>query len=179
MNQPPKSFVLVQEKRLLAFATACFEKVGLEREHAALVSRLLVNNDLRGVRSHGSRTVDMYCEGFERGAANPRPELKVLHETPTSVVLDGDGTIGYMPMTRAAEGAIAKAQAVGNWDRTGATYRSLRLGGSLLPNVHGSRLHRVLIAGTSEHGKCGRQGVQTASRLLRKSAHQLCHTVGK
>ena len=113
MNQPPQSFVLVQENRLLSFVTACFEKVGLEQEHAALVSRLLVNNDLRGVRSHGSRTVDMYCDGFERGAANPRPEIRVLHETPTSVVLDGDGTIGYMPMTRAAEGAIAKAKAVG------------------------------------------------------------------
>jgi len=59
MNQPPESFVRVQEDRLLSFATACFERVGLEREHAALVSRLLVNNDLRGVRSHGSRTVDI------------------------------------------------------------------------------------------------------------------------
>ncbi|MDE0298074.1 MAG: Ldh family oxidoreductase [Candidatus Poribacteria bacterium] len=113
MNQPPKSFVLVQEDRLLSFATACFEKVGLEAEHAAVVGRLLVNNDLRGVRSHGSRTVDMYCEGFERGAANPRPEIKVLHETPTSTVLDGDGTIGYMPMRRAAEAAISKAKEVG------------------------------------------------------------------
>lgn len=113
MNQPPKSFVQVQENRLIAFVTACFEKVGLEREHAALVSRLLVNNDLRGVRSHGSRTVDIYCDGFERGTTNPRPEIQVMHETPTSIVLDGDGTIGYMPMTRAAEGAIAKAKAVG------------------------------------------------------------------
>ena len=113
MNQPPKSFVQVQENRLIAFVTACFEKVGLEREHAALVSRLLVNNDLRGVRSHGSRTVDIYCDGFARGTTNPRPEIQVMHETPTSIVLDGDGTIGYMPMTRAAEGAIAKAKAVG------------------------------------------------------------------
>ena len=113
MNQPPKSYVLIQEESLLSFAISCFERVGLEAEHAAIVSRLLVNNDLRGVRSHGSRTVDMYCEGFERGAANPRPEVKVLHETPTATVLDGDGTIGYMPMSRAAEAAIAKAKAVG------------------------------------------------------------------
>ena len=34
MNQPPKSFVLVRVRRFLSFATACFEKVGLEREHA-------------------------------------------------------------------------------------------------------------------------------------------------
>ena len=77
-----------KKESLLSFVSSCFERVGLEAEHAAIVSRLLVNNDLRGVRSHGSRTVDMYCEGFERGAANPRPEVKVLHETPTSTVLE-------------------------------------------------------------------------------------------
>ncbi len=42
----------------------------------------------------------------------PGPEVRVLHETPTSIVVDGDGTIGYMPMTRGAEAAIAKAKAV-------------------------------------------------------------------
>ena len=51
MNRPPESFVQVQENRLLAFATACFEKAGLTNDHAALISRLLVNCDLRGVVS--------------------------------------------------------------------------------------------------------------------------------
>ena len=113
MNRPLESFVRVQEDRLLSFSIACFEKVGLEYEHAALVSRLLVNNDLRGVRSHGTCTIDMYCLSFERGTANPRPEVKVLHETPTAVVLDGDGTIGFLPMASAAERAIAKAKEIG------------------------------------------------------------------
>ena len=43
----------------------------------------------------------------------PGPEVRVLHETPTSIVLDGDGTIGYMPMPRAAKADIVKAKAVG------------------------------------------------------------------
>ena len=113
MNRPPESFVRVQEDRLLAFGTACFEKAGLTHEHAALITRLLVNSDLRGVRSHGTRTVNGYCSGFENGSLNPRPDIRRLHETPTAVVLDGDGTLGYLPMARATEGAIAKAKAVG------------------------------------------------------------------
>jgi LDH2 family malate/lactate/ureidoglycolate dehydrogenase len=113
MNRPPEKYVLVREERLLHFATACFEKAGLESEHAALISRLLVNSDLRGVRSHGTRTVDGYCQSFAEGHCNPRPQLKVLKETPTAVVLDGDGTLGYLPMTRATEQAIAKAREVG------------------------------------------------------------------
>lgn len=113
MNRPPETFVLVSEERLLAFATACFEKVGLEPDHAALISRLLVNSDLRGVRSHGTRTVNHYCRAFEEERLNPRPQIRQVHETPTAVVIDGDGTLGYMPMVRATEAAIAKAKEVG------------------------------------------------------------------
>ena len=113
MNQPPESFVHVYEDRLLDFATACFEKAGLETDHARVISRLLVNSDLRGVRSHGTRTVNGYCKSFENGSLNPRPNVRVIGETPTCVVIDGDGTVGYLPMVRAAEHAIRKAQEVG------------------------------------------------------------------
>lgn len=113
MNQPPETFIRVQEDNLLAFSTACFEKVGLNKNHAALISRLLVNSDLRGVRSHGTRLVNGYCSSFENGHINPEPDVDLLHETPTAVVLHGDGTLGYLPMVRATEKAIVKAKKVG------------------------------------------------------------------
>jgi L-2-hydroxycarboxylate dehydrogenase (NAD+) len=113
MNRPPEEFILVQEARLLTFAEACFQAAGIEEEHAKVISRLLVNSDLRGVRSHGTNTLNGYCGGFERGSANPRPDIKMIGETPTSVILDGDGTIGYWPTTKATEGAIEKAREVG------------------------------------------------------------------
>jgi len=113
MNNPPESFVLVTEESLLAYATACFEKVGVESEHAQLISRFLVNSDLRGVRSHGTRAVNGYCRSLAEGGLNPRPDVRLVHETPTAVVYDGDGGLGYLPMQRATEGAIAKAKEVG------------------------------------------------------------------
>ncbi len=113
MNQPPESFVRTSEERLLTFATACFEKVGLDTDHAGLISRLLVNGDLRGVRSHGTRAVNGYCKRFENQSCNPRPNIQVLHETPTATVIDGDGSLGYLPMVQATEHAIRKAKEVG------------------------------------------------------------------
>lgn len=113
MNQPPESFIRVQENSLLAFSTACFEKAGLNKDHAALISRLLVNSDLRGVRSHGTQLVNGYCSSFENEQLNAKPDVRLLHETPTAVVLDGDGTLGYLPMMRATEAAIVKAKEVG------------------------------------------------------------------
>lgn len=113
MNRPPETFVRVQEARLLAFVSACFEKAGLDAAHAALISRLLVNSDLRGVRSHGTNTLNGYCRAFEQDRLNPRPDVRMLHETPTAAVIDGDGTLGYLPMVRATEQAVAKAKQVG------------------------------------------------------------------
>src|SRR5918997_961632 len=113
MNRPPEQFVRVQEAALLEFATTCFERSGLDHDHAALISRLLVNSDLRGVRSHGTRIVNHYCLMFDEGRLNPRPEVRLVHETPTAVVFEGDGTLGYMPMVRTTELAIAKAKQVG------------------------------------------------------------------
>ena len=104
---------MVHEERLLSFATACFEKVGLSPDHAATISRLLVNSDLRGVRSHGTRVVNHYCQMFEDGRLNPQPDIRQVQETPTSVTWDGDGTLGYLPMVMATEGAIARAKQVG------------------------------------------------------------------
>jgi LDH2 family malate/lactate/ureidoglycolate dehydrogenase len=113
INTTPDSFVRVQENRLLDFSIKCFETSGIDTEHATLISRLLVNSDLRGIRSHGTRAMNEYCHAFEQGHHNSAPDVKVIHETPTSVVVDGDGTLGYLPMARATEGAIAKAKEVG------------------------------------------------------------------
>ena len=88
MNQPPEHYILVTEERLLAFATECFRRAGCEDDHAALIARLLVNNDLRGVRSHGTQSAAGYCTGLVEGGYNPRPDVRVVHQTETVVVVD-------------------------------------------------------------------------------------------
>ena len=113
MNRPPEAFIHVQENELVSFTTACFEKVGLSSHHAALISRLLVNSDMRGVRSHGVRAASGYTRTFAEGNCNTRPDVKIVSESPTSVVIDGDGTLGYWPMVDATNCAIQKARETG------------------------------------------------------------------
>ncbi len=113
MNQPPEEFIRVQEQALMDFGVACFAQAGLDQEHAELFTRLLVNSDLRGVRSHGSRNINGYCNTFEQGHANPRPDIRAVQQTAATAVLDGDGSLGYLPMVRAAELAVAKAKSAG------------------------------------------------------------------
>jgi L-2-hydroxycarboxylate dehydrogenase (NAD+) len=113
MNTPPAEYVLVPEPRELAFLENCFARAGLEPESAQLMSRLLTNSELRGVRSHGIGWAPGYCQQLLDGRLNPRPEVRVVHQNATTAVLDGDGSLGYMPTMRATHMAIARARQVG------------------------------------------------------------------
>ncbi|MFC1526905.1 Ldh family oxidoreductase [Candidatus Latescibacterota bacterium] len=113
MNVPPEEYILVREERQLDFLEKCFAAAGLTEADAVTIGRLLTNSEVRGVRSHGIGWAPGYCSGLKDGRLNPRPDLRVVHETPTAVILDGDGGLGYVPMVRVTELAIAKARQVG------------------------------------------------------------------
>jgi LDH2 family malate/lactate/ureidoglycolate dehydrogenase len=113
MNRPPKEFKRIPAEQLQAFAGACLKAAGMRTDHADQLAELLTNGDLRGVRSHGTRTISGYCRALRDGNVNPRPELRVLKETDTAVLVDGDGGLGYAPMMMATELAIPKAKAKG------------------------------------------------------------------
>jgi LDH2 family malate/lactate/ureidoglycolate dehydrogenase len=102
MNRPPLEAVRVAPEPLRAFVAAVFVNVGLSEEDAGLLARLLVLNDLRGVFSHGTRQVPAYVDHFRQGRLNPRPQVRVLSDDGTTVVVDGDGGLGYFPAWRAA-----------------------------------------------------------------------------
>ena len=94
MNRPPEEFKRIPVEQLRAFAAACLKAAGMRADHADQLAELLTNGDLRGVRSHGTRTISGYCRALRDGNVNPRPDLKVLKETDTSVLVDGDGGLG-------------------------------------------------------------------------------------
>ena len=114
MNRPPGEYVRVAEERELAFLTECLVRSGMKsREHAAQTARLLTNSELRGVRSHGINFVPGYCRHFREGRLNPDPRIGVAHETATTVIVDGDGSLGYLPSLLATEKAVEKARSAG------------------------------------------------------------------
>ena len=110
MNHPPQESRRISFAQLRAFGAACLKAAGLRSDHADQLAQLLANSDLRGVRSHGTRAIAGYCSSIRDGAVNPNPDLQVLQDTETTVLVDGDGGLGYAPMMRATELAIAKAK---------------------------------------------------------------------
>lgn len=102
MNIPPKEAIRVSTDALREFVTAVFRQVDLSEEDSGLLARLLVENDLRGVFSHGTRQVPSYVDHFRAGRLNPRPNVSVAADDGSTLLLDGDGGLGYFPAWRAA-----------------------------------------------------------------------------
>lgn len=112
-NTPPEDYVLVQEEAELEFIAECLRRAGAREEDAVTTSRLVTNCDLRSVRSHGINRAPGYCRSLKEGALNTDPQLLRAVDTPTSVVIDGDGGLGYVPMSIGTELAIERARAGG------------------------------------------------------------------
>src|SRR4051794_7818949 len=102
MNVPPSEFVRVQPEPLRVFVREAFLRSGVPEEQAELLAGLLVANDLRGVFSHGTQQTWAYVGHFREGRLNPAPEVRVVQETPTTLIVDGGGGLGYFPAHRAA-----------------------------------------------------------------------------
>ena len=109
MNRPPERFIRIPHERLRDFVFNTGRHVGLPEARASLVADLLVANDLRGVFSHGTVQMATYAILMRDGKLNSRPDVRVVKETPVSLLVDGDGGLGYFACHEGTARVIEKA----------------------------------------------------------------------
>ena len=68
------------------FTTEVLRKVDLPDGDAALIARYLVDVDLRGVVSHGTRQLQRYVPEFREGCINSRPEIARIMDAPSMAI---------------------------------------------------------------------------------------------
>ncbi len=99
---------------LQEFIRKIFSSIGCSQADAALASKVLISADLRGVDSHGTARLSGYIRLFDNGRLNPNPQIKVIHETPSTAVIDGDKGLGLVVAPFAMNIAMQKANNVGS-----------------------------------------------------------------
>lgn len=99
--------------QLLNFSVAIFKKLGCPEVHAAKAAKALIAADLRGIDSHGIARLSGYVRLWEVQRINASPDIRILHETPSTAVVDGDRGLGLVVAQEAMQVAIKKAEAVG------------------------------------------------------------------
>jgi L-2-hydroxycarboxylate dehydrogenase (NAD+) len=94
---------------LIDFTRDVFIKMGCSKEHADTTAKVFLAAELRGLSSHGMIRLKDYYQLWEAKRINVSPNIRIVHETPSTAVLDGDGAIGMIAATKAMEIAIEKA----------------------------------------------------------------------
>src|SRR6187431_2525872 len=100
-------------RRLADFTEAIFNKIGSAPEDAKLATSALLRADLRGIDSHGVARLSGYVRLWEAKRVNATPNIQIVHETPSTAVVDGDAGLGLVVAPYAMQLAIDKAKTAG------------------------------------------------------------------
>lgn len=98
---------------LKEFTKNVFLQMNCSTADALKATDVLLAADLRGVDSHGIARLSGYVRLWENGRINSKPDIKLVHETPSTAVIDGDSGLGLVVAPEAMSYAIRKAEQVG------------------------------------------------------------------
>jgi len=105
--------IKIGHEDLYQFTYAVFTKMGCSPKDAKTASQVLLSADLRGIDSHGVARMIGYVRLWETGRINPSPNIKVVYETPSTAVVDGDSGLGLVVAPFSMNIAIEKAKIAG------------------------------------------------------------------
>jgi len=95
------------------FTTEIFTRMGMPPQDAETEASVLSWANLRGVDSHGVLLIPTYVEWVDRGVMNPRPNIKVLKETPATIFIEADRALGPVVTVLAVKKSLEKARKAG------------------------------------------------------------------
>ena len=99
MDKPSSTTCLFAHGLLIDFATEVLTGVGVPKADARLAADSLVAANLRGVDTHGIVRLPIYVDRLRQGLVNVSPDIKVVSDGPTTVVVDGDAGLGQVAVS--------------------------------------------------------------------------------
>lgn len=95
------------------FAQEVLQRLDVPKPDAESIAEVLMDCELRGYEDHGIWFLAAVVTWYQSGQLNPRPQVRVLRDSPTITLLDGDGGCGVISATQAMEYCISKAKQYG------------------------------------------------------------------
>lgn len=111
MQELPGGRIHMSAAEATELGTRACERIGYASADARVIANHVVDAALCGYEYSGLAKILNIVDSPK--FANPRTPIRTLHETGLSLMLDGGNNVGMLAVYRAAEAAIAKAQAQG------------------------------------------------------------------
>ncbi|MEM2517759.1 MAG: Ldh family oxidoreductase [Candidatus Bathyarchaeia archaeon] len=110
---PPEEFVRVEWESLRSYVADVLKAYNIPEEHSNIVADVLVSADLMGIESHGVQRLRRYTVGIQVGSVNPKTNISIVKESPSTVWIDGGSGLGHVVAYKAMNIAIKKAMDTG------------------------------------------------------------------
>ena len=104
---------MLSRSELESFVCNVFQGIGCSPEDAEGAAKVLVSADARGIESHGVARLSGYIRLWEAKRINPTPNVQIVHETPSTAVIDGDGGLGLVVGPKAMQKVLELAAKAG------------------------------------------------------------------
>jgi L-2-hydroxycarboxylate dehydrogenase (NAD+) len=108
-----KKTIMYQYLYLFDFTKNVFMKMGCCENDSAVIAEVFLAAELRGHPSHGMIRIKDYYELWKSKRINTDPHVSIVHESPSTAVVDGDNAVGMIAARKSMEIAIEKAKTAG------------------------------------------------------------------
>jgi len=98
---------------LFDFTKNAFERMGCSEEDSHVIAEVFLAAEIRGHASHGMLRLKDYYELWKAGRINVKPNVRIVHESPSTAVIDGDNAVGMVAAKKSMLTAIGKAEKAG------------------------------------------------------------------
>jgi L-2-hydroxycarboxylate dehydrogenase (NAD+) len=98
---------------LLNFTKNIFMKMGCSESDSETIADVFLAAELRGHASHGMIRIKDYYQLWKAKRINVNPKIRIVHESPSTAVIDGDNAVGMIAARKSMEIAIEKAKNAG------------------------------------------------------------------
>jgi LDH2 family malate/lactate/ureidoglycolate dehydrogenase len=98
---------------LFDFTKSVFLKMGCSEVDSQIIAEVFMAAEIRDHASHGMIRIKDYYELWKAGRINVNPDVRTVHESPSTAVVDGDNAIGMVAARKSMEIAIEKASKAG------------------------------------------------------------------
>src|SRR5450759_682480 len=104
---------MYQYNYLFGFTKNVFRKMGCSEHDSTIIAEVFLAAELRDQSSHGMIRIKDYYELWKAKRINTNPHVTIVHESPSTAVVDGDNAVGMIAARRSMEIAIEKAKVAG------------------------------------------------------------------
>ena len=108
-----ENFSMYSYQYLFDFTQSVFEKMGLPVGEARQAADILMRAELRNISTHGLVRLPEYVKLWQNKRISVTPKFAIVHETPSTALVDGGKGLGLVTAPKAMDIAIQKAKTAG------------------------------------------------------------------